>query len=336
MVTGALLAVAVTVATVAPTVTASVVAVREHGVVAKPRFDWSALPGGLLRQLEDDLAIGGPDVVLALARRFGSVPTEDFVRDAWPALRDRWIARDPVVRRSVVSALRARGVGSKTIQGNSARAEVAYLRSCRSSPSLRAIVLTHLLTLGEQGSQAGTVRTGAPPKASRAGAPPKPSRAGSPPKASPRPRGPDELLAQVKEVVRTALGVDEVPVDGDGDIPIPSQASITYVRVFKDAPVVRVFSPVLWDLGNPPDIEGAVNDINRSTNWVKAVWEHGRVVLFSDVVGDPLAESQLAAAIRSVVHRADEMAPALQQRYGGRTAFGAPVPPRQTPIGGYL
>jgi hypothetical protein len=127
-----------------------------------------------------------------------------------------------------------------------------------------------------------------------------------------------------------------VLVDKDGDIPIPSQASLTYVRVFKDAPVVRVFSPVLWDLGAPSDIEQTVNDINRTTNWVKAIWEHGKVVLFSDVVGDPLAESQLAAAIRSVVHRADEVGPALQEKYGGRTAVSAAVPPKQTPIGGYL
>ncbi|HTX63150.1 MAG TPA: YbjN domain-containing protein, partial [Acidimicrobiales bacterium] len=142
--------------------------------------------------------------------------------------------------------------------------------------------------------------------------------------------------AQVKEVVRSVLGGADVLVDKDGDIPIRSEASVTYVRVFKDVPVVRVFSPVLWDLGNPSDIAAAVNDINRTTNWVKAIWENGTVVLFSDVVGEPLAESQLAAAINSVVHRADEMGPVLQRKYGGRTAFGAPLPPRHLPIGGYL
>lgn len=271
----------------------------------KPRFHWSALPTGLLRQLGDDFGVPGRDVSRTLTKRFGREPSDGFVKEAWPALRDLWIAKDPRVRHSVVAALRSRGLGSTSITGNSAKAEVAYLRSCRNAPTLRAVVLSHLLTQSDVGSGAQF--------------------------------GPEELRAQVKKVLEKILGVEDLLVDTDGDIPIPSQASLTYVRVFHDAPVVRVFSPILWGFGAPTDIEETINDINRHTNWVKAVWENGAVVLFSDVVGDPLAESQLAVAVQSIVRRADEMGPVLQQKYGGRTAFGSPVPPRQPPpMGGYL
>lgn len=306
--------------------------------MAETGFDWSALPGSLLRQLKDDLGIEDADVARALAGRYGPGPTEVFVKEAWKALRDGWIAKDPVVRRSVVSALRARGLGTAAPVGSSVRAEVAYLRSCRNAHSLRVVVLAHLVALGRPSSAVEKK----PAAAAHAHAEPRPQRRPQR-RAEARPEppsaaalGPDELRARVKEVVRSVLGVDDVLVDKDGDIPIRSRASVTYVRVFRDAPVVRVFSPVLWDLGNPSGIEEAVNEINRTTNWVKAVWDNGTVVLFSDVVAHPLAESQLAAAITSVVHRADEMGPALQQRYGGRTAFGAPLPPRHLPIGGYL
>ncbi len=303
-------------------------------------FDWSALPGGLLRQLRDELGIEDADVARALADRYGPAPTERFVKETWTALRDAWIAKDPVVRRSVVSALRAIGLGSATVAGRSALAEVTYLRSCRNARSLRAVVLAHLLALGSEPAAPARARPERRPEAPAA-ATELPAatgaaiarRAEAPAAAA---TGSDELRARVKEVVRSVLGVDDVQVDADGDIPIRSRASVAYVRVFKDAPVVRVFSPVLWDLGNPNGIEEAVNEINRTTNWVKAVWDDGTVVLFSDVVAHPLAESQLAAAITSVVHRADEMGPALQQRYGGRTAFGTPLPPRHLPIGGYL
>lgn len=273
--------------------------------MAKTHFRWSALPAGLRRQLGEDLGLPKKDVTRALADRFGPEPTERFVKDAWTALRDRWISKDPAVRRAVVSALRARGLGETSIEGGTAKAETDYLRSCRNAPALRAIVLSQLLALGEA--------------------------------ATGEPLGPDVLRARVKGVLEEVLGVDDLLVDTDGDIPIPSRASLTYVRVFKDAPLVRVFSPILWGFGDPEDIEETVNDINRQTNWVKAVYENGTVVLFSDVVGDPLAESQLAAAVHSVVRRADEMGPVLQQRYGGRTAFGEPRPPRpQPPTGGYL
>ncbi len=294
--------------------------------MAETGFDWSALPSGLLRQLKDELRIEDADVARALADRYGPAPTELFVKETWRALRDGWIAKDPVVRRSVVSALRAIGLGSATVAGRSALAEVTYLRSCRNAHSLRAVVLAHLLALGSK--PAAPVRARPEPRAEA------PAAATGDPAA--RATGSDELRARVKEVVRAVLGVDDVQVDADGDIPIRSRTSVAYVRVFRDAPVVRVFSPVLWDLGNPNGIEEAVNEINRTTNWVKAVWDDGAVVLFSDIVAHPLAESQLAAAITSVVHRADEMGPALQQRYGGRTAFGAPLPPRHLPIGGYL
>ncbi|MGH8988674.1 MAG: T3SS (YopN, CesT) and YbjN peptide-binding chaperone 1 [Acidimicrobiales bacterium] len=291
--------------------------------MAKTRFDWSALPARLLGQLEKDLGVDD-DARLArvLVKRFGSRPTETFVKETWTALRDSWIAKDPAVRRAVVTALRARGLGSPSIAGSSARAEVQYLRSCRNSPSLRAIVLPHLLGLGEHSQ----------PVASKPKAPPR-SRTKSPAGVLSTLPG---LRTRVHAVVQSVLGLDQVLFDNDGDIPIRSHASVTYVRVLPDAPVVRVFSPVLWDLGSPNDIEETLNDINRRTNWVKAIWDNGTVLLFSDVVGDPLAEAQLAAAINSVVQRADEVGPALQQRYGGRTAFSAPLPPRHLPTGGYL
>ncbi len=302
--------------------------------MAKTGFDWSALPSGLLRQLKDELRIEGVDVARALADRYGPAPTEMFVKETWRALRDGWIAKDPVVRRSVVSALRSRGLGSAAVGGRSALAEVTYLRSCRNAPSLRAAVLAHLLALGQASPAVGSQ----PAAAARA----RPELWAEVPSElwaevpSDAATGSDELRTRVREVVRSVLGVDDVQVDKDGDIPIRSRASVAYVRVFRDAPVVRVFSPVLWDIGNPSGIEEAVNEINRTTNWVKAVWDDGTVVLFSDVVAHPLAESQLAAAITSVVHRADEMGPVLQQKYGGRTAFGVPLPPRHLPIGGYL
>ena len=105
--------------------------------MGKTRFDWSVLPAGLRHQLAEDLGIPGDDLARVLTANVGEEPTEEFVKDAWPALRDRWIAKDSSVRRSGVSALRARGLGDTSITGSSARAQVDYLRSCRNSPALR-------------------------------------------------------------------------------------------------------------------------------------------------------------------------------------------------------
>jgi len=303
--------------------------------VATARFDWSALPAAVRQHLTGDLGLAGDDTARALARRFGAVPTEAFVKAAWATLRDRWIAKDPVLRRSVVSALRARGLGTTSITGNGARAQVDYLCTCRSSPALRAIVLDHLLAIGSAPVPAPVP---APASAPAPAIAPIPATHAADHFVVPdTPLGPDELREQVRRVLAQVLGTDDVRTDTEGDFPIPTQQSVAFVRVLPDAPIVRVFSPILWGFGAPADIQETVNDINRRTNWVKAVWEHGAVVLLSDVVGKPLAESQLAAAVQSVVRRADELGPVLQEKYGGTTAFGTPRPARQPPpIGGYL
>lgn len=116
----------------------------------KYRFDWASLPAGLLRQLQRDLQLAGSDPALALRRAFGARPSEAFVKLAWGSLRERWVAKDPVVRKSIVADLRAKDLGRTDTKVGTARGEVAYLRSCRNSPTLRTVVLAHLLAAGEE------------------------------------------------------------------------------------------------------------------------------------------------------------------------------------------
>jgi len=449
--------------------------------MAKCRFDWSALPAGLLRQLRCELALGRGDPATALKRVFGARPDEAFVRLAWPALRERWVAKDPVVRRSVVMALRARHLGDGAIRLSGARSEVEYLRSCRNSPALRTVVLRHLIALGEEpprpkvpvdgdlrakrpsvlstrseawsvfgaqiasalarmeagqyllisvrgrpdyyvqfaqggteGLRAATVsnadledwelldeeaqgtlvrlgwwvsddltlseRTGQLPIYSKTWSVPVPyaevaalavhtfdqvlevrrpeelaykayTEAGAElslpnlgivpdqsVRTQPLTRFPShgQLLQEVKAVMKTILGADEVVVDDDGDIPVRVDGAVVFVRVQQAIPVVSVFSPVIWDMGTPSDIGETLNDINSNIRFARATWDGSCVTLAAEVVGAPLEAGQLEAAFRAVGVLAIEYAPKLQERYGGRVAFGPALPPKHMAVGGYL
>jgi len=448
--------------------------------MAKYRFDWSALPAGLLRQLRRELHLGGGDPAEALKRLFGARPDEEFVRSAWPALRERWVAHDPVVRRSVVTALRARHLGDP-IKLSGARSEVEYLRSCRNSPALRAVVLRHLVALGEepprpripattdlrakrpstastrseawdlfgdqlagalaemeagqylvvnvrgrpeyyvQFAQGGTRglraetasnanledwelldeeakgvldrlgwrapadvsssgTTGGAPNYSKTWSVPVPyaavaalavrtfdevlevrrpeelayrafTEAGAElslprlaiaPERSTWPRPPTripshgQLLQEVKAVMRTIIGADEVVVDEDGDIPVRVDGAMVFVRVHQVVPVVSVFSPVIWDMGIPVDIAETLNDMNATIRFARATWDGSGVTLAAEVVGAPLEAEQLEACFQAVATLAAEYAPKLQERYGGRVAFGPALPPKHVAVGGYL
>ena len=452
------------------------------------RFDWAALPGGLLREVQRELGLTGPDPAAALKRAFGARPSDEFVKQAWGPLRERWIAKDPVVRKSVVSELRAKNLGRMETRVGTAKGEVVYLRSCRNSPTLRAVVLAHLLTGGEElrapkvpAIEKANNRRSSPLGSSKAwasladalavtlaqlevdqylilsirdkpdyfvqfaqqgpsglraetvsnnfleeweqldddaqarllsigwrpptlgdgkgqdsmGSPnyfrdwelPVPYReiadlgvqtlddvlearhpgilayrafatGGAeiilpnlglvrqrPPAQAPQPApapvlavpaNREELLEQVKDAMKVVLGLDTIVTDEDDDIPVRGETVISYVRVQKDAPIVSIFAPIIWDIGSPPDILQAVNEINSSIRFGRAAWDGKGVVLAADVVGSPLVTEQLATAFRAVVSLGDDYAKKLQERFGGRVALGQALPPRQVPTGGYL
>jgi hypothetical protein len=113
------------------------------------RFDWNAVPGPLLRRLTRELGLtGGP--VHALTGAYGTSPQVEFVRDAWPTLRDGWLARDTPGRRLVVQQLRERGLGDLTLPVGNREQQLAYLATCRNAGSLRQIVLSAFHELGER------------------------------------------------------------------------------------------------------------------------------------------------------------------------------------------
>ena len=446
-------------------------------------FAWGSLPQGFLRQLQRDLGLEGRDGAGALAKKFGTPPSDDFVRLCWQTIRDRWVAKNPTVRKSIVADLRARRLGDFEARVTTAKGEVAYLRSCRNSAALRDIVLAHLLAAnnelgivkspvakrsttkrrtsstaaeawdsfanvlaltlaqmdvdqylslslrekkdyyvqfalqGPSGIRMETVSNNFLPEWERLdehdlallgelgwnaptggkskdidGSPnffldwPLPvhydeiseltartlrdvldvrhpgllsyrafAKGGSeiilpnlgvvrevPPakvdKTSPA-AGPatiEDLLSAVKEMMKKLLGIDTIVTDADGDIPVQSEKVVTYVRVQKDAPVVTIFAPVVWDIGSPPDILQTINGLNSSIRFARATWDGKGVLLFADVVGSPWEIGQLTTAFQAVSSLGDSYAKDLQQRYGGRVAIGEALPPKESPSLGYL
>lgn len=114
------------------------------------RFRWDALPPAVLTGLAHDLVNGDADPAVSLRRAFGARPRDDFVRRAWPTLLEHWLADDPAARRSVTDALRDRRLGDYDASAGSKEDQLAYLRSCRNSTTLRSVVLREFLAFGER------------------------------------------------------------------------------------------------------------------------------------------------------------------------------------------
>ncbi|MBA3798768.1 MAG: hypothetical protein H0X18_06670 [Geodermatophilaceae bacterium] len=117
--------------------------------MSRYRFRWEQLPSSLTRRLARGLQLDG-EPASALRKAYGTRPGDDFVRDAWPLLRDEWLAKDGPARRSVVTLLRERKLGGTDLPVGNRQEQLRYLSSCRNSATLRQVVLDELHAHGSQ------------------------------------------------------------------------------------------------------------------------------------------------------------------------------------------
>src|ERR1700693_3858908 len=116
------------------------------------RFNWDSLPPRVVKELSDSLALKGERPTDALRAAYGARPKSEFVRDAWPALRDRWLAADEASRAHVIEQLMLAVLGATDTPIVTHDEQLSYLRSCHNQLGLRDIVLSQFLSIGEASS----------------------------------------------------------------------------------------------------------------------------------------------------------------------------------------
>ncbi|KAA0115294.1 ATP-dependent helicase [Mycolicibacterium sp. P9-22] len=113
------------------------------------KFNWSNLPDWLLEALciglLDNWQQSGADTALRSVYR--ARPTDDFVREAWPVLRETWLRRETEERRKALVELQAHR--HEPGRFPSIAAEMAYLQTLRNTKTLRRLVLQLFIRYGE-------------------------------------------------------------------------------------------------------------------------------------------------------------------------------------------
>jgi len=117
--------------------------------VPRYKFRWTNLPPSLLTALCRDLDLhpGDKGHAIVLQEAYGTRPTEEFVRDAWPTLRESWLRTSKDSREWVVDELRIARRERGQVRGRDAAME--YLRGLSNSANLRHVVWTELVDAGE-------------------------------------------------------------------------------------------------------------------------------------------------------------------------------------------
>jgi hypothetical protein len=219
------------------------------------RFAWSNVPSRVLNAVCTEHNLKNGSCVDALMAAYGVRPRVNFVQDNWSVLRETWLARDGHSREAVVKQLRALGLGSTDAPVRTVAAQLDYLRSCHNKQSLREIVLSQFLAIGEMSPNVPTAP--APPP------PPSPEPVAGQATSRPPPAAPDQqprqtipsesskkeqtLIQFVQDVLRDALKQPDVAPDEAGDIPIRMGSSMCFVRAIKNQSPYRSFGfPPPW------------------------------------------------------------------------------------------
>ena len=305
------------------------------------RFAWANLPKELLQELAEVLDIQkNENVVEVLKATYGSRPQETFIEDTWELLLEVWLKQDEVSREEIANTMRERNLGEIAIAD-----DIEYLRSCRNTINMRRVVLPTFISLGEPDSSA-TIdeedeKDDSSDESRRKVELPKKSQSTGLPKKNPKGIGSsseqDEtdssdspttqvegnpvehfrqwLLKNVREITER----ESIEPDDDGDIPVDFGSARTYVSPRNKPLSVDVYSILLENVNESPEMLMTLNKINCETPFVKVKYlaEEKQVTLHHEVMAEFISTKSLARHLNLVAKMADSLDTELQRNYGG-------------------
>jgi hypothetical protein len=132
----------------------------------------------------------------------------------------------------------------------------------------------------------------------------------------------DMTIAYVEKILREYLGVDDLVMDEDGDVPIRRGSALYFVRVSTREPFrVVVNSSVLKGVEESLELYRELNTINATIYGIQAYYQDGRIIFSSDLLADSLQPKDLEDACGTISSAADEFDDKLQATFGGEKSF---------------
>src|SRR4051812_31973859 len=119
------------------------------------------------------------------------------------------------------------------------------------------------------------------------------------------------------------LGLDELYIDCQGEIPVFHKSAVYRVRVSPAAyrcPHVEIYAVAVADIDADPGLFEALNTINSKLSHGRAHWADRKVVIGTELVGDSLDVDALGCTCVEIGEAAHREGLALSAVYGGVVA----------------
>ena len=142
------------------------------------------------------------------------------------------------------------------------------------------------------------------------------------------------LDERVRSVVATMskTTVDQLQVDGDGDVGIRAGSAMVFVRVRDNPPLVDVFSPILTEVEPTEQLYMKLSELTNRMPIGRLYCTGDTVWASIPVFGRNFQATHLMLAVQVMTGLADELDDRLHGEFGGKRFFGEgdkpPAPPK--------
>ena len=132
----------------------------------------------------------------------------------------------------------------------------------------------------------------------------------------------DMFRPYVEKTVKEILGVDELIIDKDGDIPVHWGSAMFYVRVLEgDTPLVRISSPLVRNVKRTCKLLEQVNEINCKSVMATVQWVDDDVLATTELLASSIDKEILKYACNNMGALADTWDNQLKDKFGGELMF---------------
>jgi hypothetical protein len=141
------------------------------------------------------------------------------------------------------------------------------------------------------------------------------------------------LEERVRSVVATMskTTVDQLQVDGDGDVGIRAGSAMVFVRVRDNPPLVDVFSPILTEVEPTEQLYVKLSELTNRMPIGRLYCTGDTVWASIPVFGRNFQATHLMLAVQVMTGLADELDDRLHGEFGGKRFFGEGDKPQKAP-----
>jgi hypothetical protein len=132
----------------------------------------------------------------------------------------------------------------------------------------------------------------------------------------------DMMRPYVEKTMKEVLGLDNLIVDSDGDIPVRWGSAQFYVRVLDgDTPLVRIFTPVVRNVKKTCKLLEMVNDMNCKNVMITVQWIDDQVLATTELRAESMDKDSLEFACNNMGAMADTWDDQVKAAFGGDTFY---------------